>query len=144
VQLVAEARPGYVFESWTENDNVISTNRLIVFTVTGDRTLVANFTPNGAQFRASVTIDPANGGSVSGAGVYPANSTVTLTATAQPDFQFQSWSGVTCAEGPTSSTCSFAITTRHVCDREVHAALDRGEPGRRAATRCPFLLHPGR
>ncbi len=34
---------GYAFVNWTENGTVVSTNPNYTFTVTGDRTLVANF-----------------------------------------------------------------------------------------------------
>ncbi len=36
---------GYIFENWTESGNVVSTSSSYTFTVTGDRTLVANFAP---------------------------------------------------------------------------------------------------
>ena len=44
--LTATANGGYTFTNWTENDNVVSTEATYTFTVTGDRTLVANFTQN--------------------------------------------------------------------------------------------------
>ena len=40
----ALANTGYVFESWTENGAVVSTNPSYTFTVSNDRSLVANFT----------------------------------------------------------------------------------------------------
>ena len=45
--LTATANEGYTFANWTENDEVVSTYVTYIFTVTGDRTLVANFTANG-------------------------------------------------------------------------------------------------
>ena len=45
--LTATANDGYTFTNWTENDEVVSTDATYTFTVTGDRTLVANFTQNG-------------------------------------------------------------------------------------------------
>ena len=45
--LTATANDGYTFTNWTENDSVALTNATYTFTVTGDRTLVANFTQNG-------------------------------------------------------------------------------------------------
>ena len=45
--LTATANEGYTFTNWTENGSVVSTNATYTFTVTGDRTLVANFTQNG-------------------------------------------------------------------------------------------------
>ena len=45
--LTATANEGYTFTNWTENGNVISTNANYSFTVTYNRTLVANFTQVG-------------------------------------------------------------------------------------------------
>ncbi|MBR6438324.1 MAG: hypothetical protein IKS65_03965 [Bacteroidales bacterium] len=41
--LTATAKYGYTFVNWTENDEVVSTEATYAFTVTGDRSLVANF-----------------------------------------------------------------------------------------------------
>ena len=41
--MTAIPNEGYVFENWTENGNVISTDAELSFTVTSDRDLVANF-----------------------------------------------------------------------------------------------------
>ena len=45
--LTATANEGYTFTNWTENGTVVSTNATYSFTLTGNRTLVANFTANG-------------------------------------------------------------------------------------------------
>lgn len=45
--LTATANNGYVFTNWTENGTVVSTNATYSFILTGNRTLVANFTANG-------------------------------------------------------------------------------------------------
>ena len=42
----ATANTGYAFVNWTENDNIISTDANYTFTVTGNRSLVANFIVN--------------------------------------------------------------------------------------------------
>jgi hypothetical protein len=41
--VTATANNGYTFANWTENGDVVSTNSSYTFTVTGDRSLVANF-----------------------------------------------------------------------------------------------------
>ena len=41
--LTATPNTGYDFVNWTENGNVVSTNASYTFTVTGNRTLIANF-----------------------------------------------------------------------------------------------------
>ena len=45
--LTAMANEGYSFTSWTENGEVVSTETTYSFTVSGNRTLVANFTASG-------------------------------------------------------------------------------------------------
>ena len=44
--LAAVANYGYIFVNWTENGEVVSTDDIYSFTVTGERNLVANFTTN--------------------------------------------------------------------------------------------------
>ena len=43
----ATANTGYTFANWTENGNVVSTDANYTFTVSSNRSLVANFTANG-------------------------------------------------------------------------------------------------
>ena len=43
----ATANSGYTFTNWTESGSQVSTNANYTFTVTGNRTLMANFTYNG-------------------------------------------------------------------------------------------------
>ena len=43
-ELTATAETGYNFVNWTENDEEVSTDATYSFTVTENRTLVANFT----------------------------------------------------------------------------------------------------
>ena len=45
--VTATPNSGYTFSNWTEGGTVVSTNASYTFTVTGNRTLVANFTYNG-------------------------------------------------------------------------------------------------
>ena len=45
--VTATANSGYTFANWTENGTSVSTDANYTFTVSGDRTLVANFTANG-------------------------------------------------------------------------------------------------
>ena len=46
--LIATANEGYTFTNWMENNEVVSTEAVYIFTVNADRTLVANFTYNGS------------------------------------------------------------------------------------------------
>ena len=47
--LTAMANEGYTFTNWTENGEVVSTIATYTFSVSADRTLVANFTQNGGD-----------------------------------------------------------------------------------------------
>ena len=62
--LTATAYPGYTFANWTENSEVVSTEATHSFTVTSNRSLVANFI-----YEVSVVVMPEEGGTVSGVGM---------------------------------------------------------------------------
>ncbi|MCQ2308237.1 MAG: InlB B-repeat-containing protein [Bacteroidales bacterium] len=90
-QVTATATPNahYTFVNWTENGNVVSTDATYTFTATGDRNLTANFVIN--IYVITATANPAEGGTVTGAGEYAPNADVTLTATANTGYHFVSW-----------------------------------------------------
>jgi len=105
--LHALANSCYHFVNWTENGNEVSTSADYSFTVSGDRTLVANFALN--NYTISATANPSGSGSVSGTGNYNCGSTVTLHATANNCYGFANWTenGVIVS---TSSTYSFTAS----------------------------------
>lgn len=80
---------GYTFVNWTDGATVVSTDSVYIFTVTGARTLTANFTPN--NYLITVTANPAAGGTVTGAGSKPFGSTDTARATANNGYSFANW-----------------------------------------------------
>ncbi len=79
----------YIFDSWTENGVVVSTEASYTFTVTSNRNLVANFGMPMVEIVASV--DPAEAATVSGAGTYDYGATVTLTLDRNEDWAFVNW-----------------------------------------------------
>ena len=90
--LIATAANGYKFMYWTENGQQVSTNANYTFTVTQDRTLVANFAeqaPN--NYTINVSPNPSNGGTVTGGGTYQQGQTCTLTATPATGYTFLRW-----------------------------------------------------
>ena len=87
--LTATANTGYTFNNWTENGSVVSSNPNYTFTVTGDRTLVANFTLN--SYTIATTANPSAGGTVSGAGEYNHGESCTVTATVNTGYTFSNW-----------------------------------------------------
>lgn len=105
--VTATANTGYTFVNWTENGEVVTTNASYTFIVTGNRTLVANFTPN--NYTITVTADPTEGGMVTGAGNYEHGSSCTLTATANENYEFINWTknGI---EVSTDATYTFMVT----------------------------------
>ncbi len=87
----ATANTGYTFTNWTENGNVVSTNANYTFTVTDNRTLVANFQAQPQNYTISVLANPNNGGTVSGGGTYQQGQSCTVHATANTGYTFTNW-----------------------------------------------------
>ena len=86
--VAAMAGNGYVFDNWTEGGNVVSSSPSYTFTLTGNRTLVANFR---SQYTISVRANPPAGGKVVGGGTFTAGSSQTVTATANGGYVFANW-----------------------------------------------------
>ena len=105
--VTATANTGYTFTNWTENGNVVSSNASYTFNVTGNRSLVANFTLN--TYSITATADPTNGGTVSGAGTYDHGASCTLTATANTGYTFVNWTK-NGTQVSTNTTYSFTVT----------------------------------
>ncbi len=105
--LTAAAAAGYSFTNWTENGNVVSSNASYAFTVTSNRTLVANFTAQ--TYTITTTTNPAGIGSVTGGGTFNYGATCTLRAYSATGYSFVNWTknGTVVS---TSSTFSFTVT----------------------------------
>lgn len=87
--VIAQNVYGYTFGNWSENGTAVSYDANYQFTVTGDRTLVANFTTN--QYIINTGVTPQNSGTVSGGGIYTYGSTATLQATNNYGYTFDQW-----------------------------------------------------
>ncbi len=107
--LTATANSGYTFTNWTENGTVVSTDANYSFTVTGNRTLVANFTANPQNYTISVSANPTNGGSVSGGGTYQQGQSCTVYATANEGYTFTNWTE-NGTQVSTNANYSFTVT----------------------------------
>ncbi len=79
----------YLFANWTENGTVVSTDQSYTFTVTANRTLVANFEIPMVEITSEV--NPEEAGSVIGAGTYHYGDEVTLTIVRNEDWSFRNW-----------------------------------------------------
>jgi hypothetical protein len=88
VTLEATANPGYAFVSWTLGLAKVSTNPVYTFTITGNRSYVANFAK---LYTISSSASPSNGGSVSGGGTVKDGSTVTLKAKPRLGWHLVNW-----------------------------------------------------
>ena len=108
VNLVATPVAGYRFTNWTENGSVVSTNSNYQFTVTSNRTLVANFTQ--INYNITATVDPANSGTISGNNSpYTYGNNVSLTANANPGYAFVNWTDEDANVVSTNATYQFAV-----------------------------------
>jgi uncharacterized repeat protein (TIGR02543 family) len=85
----ATASTGYNFINWTEGGSAVSASESYTFTVTANRTIVANFSP--VSYSVSTSSSPSGGGSTSGGGSYNYGNEVTVTATPAAGYQFVNW-----------------------------------------------------
>ena len=88
----AKATPadGYSFANWTEHGAVVSTLADYSFNVTGNRTIVANFTWD-AGVTIAISSAPAIGGTTSGEGPYLIGDSVTVSAIPSAGYGFANW-----------------------------------------------------
>jgi hypothetical protein len=105
--VVATANPGFNFINWTENGNPVSNQLSYTFTVTSDRSLVANFTTQ--NYIITAIANPTEGGTVSGSGGYNYGDNCTLSATANTGYVFQRWTK-NGTQVSTNPTYSFTVT----------------------------------
>lgn len=89
--LNAVAAVGYEFVNWTLNGSQVSTDASFSFTVTGNAVYVAHFSKIVNHYSVSANVQPANAGSVIGAGTYEEGISCTLIAIANPTYTFVSW-----------------------------------------------------
>lgn len=90
IQLVAKAKEGYQFTSWSLNGETISTNDTISQVALGDLTMVANFEKKTYQVNIAENCE---GGSItqSYTGVYHYGDQLVLKAEADEDYSFAHW-----------------------------------------------------
>jgi hypothetical protein len=90
VSVSAMAATGYSFINWTRDGNVVSTQAVFNYTMPAvNITLQANFELSG--YELTLEVSPPDAGQLSGAGLYNAGQTATLTASANPGYSFINW-----------------------------------------------------
>ena len=114
----ATSATGYTFINWTENGDEVAVDADYSFAVSGDRSLVANFTSNGGGFNfyVSVIAEPEEFGYVSGGGRYQEGQTCTVTASPDLVYVFTNWT-----ENDTVVTESVSYTFEVTCNRNLVA-----------------------
>lgn len=80
---------GYSFNGWYINDLLVFAEPSYNFTVTGDLTVEARFTLK--EYEIAANANPAEGGTVTGAGTYSHGSECTLNATPATGYNFDGW-----------------------------------------------------
>jgi uncharacterized protein (TIGR02145 family)/uncharacterized repeat protein (TIGR02543 family) len=116
--LTATANSGYAFVNWTENGAEVSTEATYQFSVTANRTLVANFA---RLFTVTVSSNPTDGGTLSGGGDYLSGTNCTLTATVNSGYTFVNWTENGSVVS-TEATYQFSVTA----NRTLVANFDDG------------------
>lgn len=90
MSLRATANDGYAFKNWTENGKSISTDKNTTLkNITSDRTITANFIVS--DFDVYLSANPKDAGTLKGAGNYDNGKDVTVSAKANDEYTFVSW-----------------------------------------------------
>lgn len=107
IQLVAKAKEGYQFASWSLNGETISTNDTINQVALGDLTMVANFEKKTYQVNIEENCE---GGSITQTytGVYHYGDQLVLKAEADEDYSFAHWT-VNGKQTEDAETLSFIV-----------------------------------
>jgi len=107
VTVAAVANIGFTFTNWTEGVNIVSTDANYLFTIAGNRTLVANYTA--IPYTVAVSSNPLLGGTTTGGGTFNSGTSVTVAAVPNVGFTFTNWTeGTTIVS--TSANYLFTIT----------------------------------
>jgi uncharacterized repeat protein (TIGR02543 family) len=110
VTVTATPASGFTFTNWTQGGTAVSTSPSYLFTMAGNKALVANFAPVVAgNFAVNLSSSPAAGGTTSGSGSFAAGTNITVTAAANAGYTFVNWTdnGVVVSS---SSSFQFNVT----------------------------------
>jgi len=108
--LVATPATNFAFVNWTQSGAVVSSTANYSFTVTSNRTLVANFAAGSA---ISTTVFPTSGGTTTGGGSYSNGASATVTATTNANYKFVNWTENGTAVS-TSASYTFTVSSNRL------------------------------
>lgn len=118
---------GHTFEGWYEDSGFSgSPVTTISATDTGNKTFYAKWLPVEPEkpevqsYTVSVSASPETGGTVSGGGTYPENTSVTVTAVAKEGYRFVQWT-----EGGSAVSDSAEYTFTVTADRTLTAVFEK-------------------
>lgn len=135
VPLVAAPAEGYQFTGWTGDAAACGTNTTCNVTMNSDKNVTANFEPVAPPpaFDLNVTVNPAEGGTVTGGGIncpgtcsvtdIATGTVVTLVAAPAENYEFTGWTGDAAACG-TNTTCDVTMDS----DKNVQANFQAVAP----------------
>ncbi len=108
--LHATPNAGWGFFDWTEGTTHLTSSRTYSFTVSGPRTLRANFVP---AYTISTSVFPQGAGTTTGDGVYNTGTSVTVTASPTFGYIFSEWTeqGFPVSNDPTYTFSATGTTT---------------------------------
>lgn len=89
VTLKATSYYGFIFDNWSENGNVISTNPELSFVVESNRNFDAYF--KSIYYEIKTISNPPEGGVTTGDGVFPYDERIPLVAKSNPNYKFIKW-----------------------------------------------------
>ncbi|PKL83504.1 MAG: hypothetical protein CVV24_04645 [Ignavibacteriae bacterium HGW-Ignavibacteriae-3] len=123
VTVTAAPNAGYTFTNWTENGIAVSATANYQFTISGNRTLVANFSAVVVQYTVTLSSNPLLGGIVtqSGSGPYNSGSSVTVTATPNAGYTFTNWKENGIAVPAANASYTFTISGNRVLEANFTA-----------------------
>jgi hypothetical protein len=87
--LTPTANPGWEFDNWSRNGTVISTDSILVFEVTGDDNIKANYKMK--FYSINCSSDPVEAGITGGCGLSLYNQEIIVRATPNNGWEFVNW-----------------------------------------------------
>ena len=109
ITVVASANSSWIFNNWSENGNIVSTNPSYSFSLSTNRNLVGNFTQQGVQYTITATANPTNGGYTNGGGAYNTGVQATVNAFNNSGWAFFNWTEYG-SQVSTSPTYTFTVS----------------------------------